>query len=287
MDRCLDLNDGQRLPAVGFGTFRLQGGSCTDAVRAALKCGYRLIDTASIYKNESDIGVALAEHFAASRATESVFVTSKVSPYDMGYDKCLASVKVSLERLRLPCLDLVLLHWPAAARLAPGDTRNAELRLQSWRALLQAQRLGLVRSIGVSNFTPDHLEHIAAETSVTPAVNQIELHPMWQQQDTVECCARMGVVVQAYSSLAQGALLHHADVVSACQASGCSAAQVCLSWALAKGYAVVPRSADPSRIAENATAATLYSSMDREVLSRLDALSAVPKKFCWDPSGVM
>jgi len=186
----------------------------------------------------------------------------------------------------LPHLSLALLHWPAAARIPPSDPRNAQLRLDSWRALLQAQRQGLVLSVGVSNFTPHHLEHITSATSVAPAVNQVELHPLWQQHETVACCSRLGVAVQAYSSLAQGALLHNAEVIAACELLQCTPAQACLSWALARGFAVLPRSADPDRISENAAAATMHSSFDQAVLRRLDALGEAPRKFCWDPSGV-
>jgi diketogulonate reductase-like aldo/keto reductase len=285
----IELNDGRKMPLFGLGTFKLKGQECTDAVTAALDIGYKLIDTATIYRNEQDIGAALRAPGAPAR--EQVFITSKISPKQMGNP--LEAIEESLQKLGVGYLDLCLLHWPGTGGMKPDDPRQPEKRLQSWQALQTAQKNGWCRSIGVSNFQARHIKHLCAspETTVVPAVNQFELHPHFPQLELVALCRQRGIAVQAYSSLGQGgALLQDPVVVRIAAAHACSEAQVCLRWALQKGYAVIPRSTRRERIETNARATDgAILSLSQEEMDQLDALHTSEnkrEKLCWDPETV-
>ena len=233
------LNNGVRMPQLGFGVFQVPDDDTAAAVSAALAAGYRSIDTAAIYGNEAGAGRALAE---SGIAREELFVTSKVWVADLGYDATLAAYETSLEKLGLDYLDLYLIHWPAPA---------TDGYLESWRALEKLLRDGRVRAIGVSNFLPEHLAKLEGLGGAVPAVNQVELHPALQQRDVAASNAAHGVATEAWSPLAQGAVLAEPAVTAIAADHGVSPAQVILRWHLQQGRIIIPKSVTPARIREN------------------------------------
>jgi 2,5-diketo-D-gluconate reductase A len=233
------LNNGVRMPQLGFGVFQVPDDDTAAAVSAALAAGYRSIDTAAIYGNEAGTGRALAE---SGIAREELFVTSKVWVADLGYDATLAAYESSLEKLGLDYLDLYLIHWPAPA---------TDGYLESWRALEKLLRDGRVRAIGVSNFLPEHLEKLIGLGGTVPAVNQVELHPALQQRDVAASNAAHGVATEAWSPLAQGAVLTEPAVTAIAAGHGVSPAQAILRWHLQQGRIIIPKSVTPARIREN------------------------------------
>ncbi|WP_217176989.1 aldo/keto reductase [Streptomyces sp. AC495_CC817] len=235
----LTLNNGIEMPQLGFGVFQVPDAETTAAVSAALEAGYRSIDTAAIYGNEAGVGRALAE---SGIARGELFVTSKVWTSDHGYDSTLRAYDAALERLGLDYLDLYLIHWPTPARGTYPET---------WRALETLYREGRVRAIGVSNFEPEHLDRIATPDGIVPAVNQVELHPALQNRAVIAANDSRGIVTEAWSPLAQGAVLGEDAVVEIADRHGKTPAQVVLRWHLQQGRVVIPKSVTPARIAEN------------------------------------
>lgn len=241
----LGLTSGARMPAVGLGTYRLGAAESEDpardrrALEAALEIGYRHIDTATAYHNETFLGDGLQ---ASGIAREELFLTSKLRNRDHAEGNFRGALEDSLQALRTDYLDLYLIHWPL-----PHEDRYVE----AWEFLLAAQQEGLVRDVGVANFLVPHLDRILAATGVAPAVDQIEFHPTWHTPDTVARCRELGVVVEAYSPLARGADFDAAPVRAAAQHHGVGSAEVVLTWALQQGVAVIPKSADPQRLADN------------------------------------
>jgi 2,5-diketo-D-gluconate reductase A len=234
------LNDGTALPVIGFGTYPLRGDEAVTAVVSALDTGYRLIDTAVNYGNEAEVGQALRR---SGLPRDEVLVTSKLPGRDHGYDSTVASVRGSLDRLGLDHLDLHLIHWPN-----PGVDRYAE----SWRALVDLREEGLVRSVGVSNFTEAHLDRIISETGVTPAVNQIEMHPWFPQATMRAVHDRLGIRTEAWSPLGKRqAPFDEEPVASAAEAHGVTPGQVVLRWHLQLGSVPIPKSGTPERQREN------------------------------------
>ena len=234
------LNDGTSLPAIGFGTYPLRGEEGTAAMVGALEVGYRLLDTAVNYDNEVEVGEAIRR---SGLRRDEVFVTSKIPGRHHAYDDAIASVRASLDRLGVDRIDLHLIHWPNPGR---------GLYVEAWRALVRLQQDGLVRSIGVSNFTEAHLAHIIDDTGVTPAVNQIELHPRFPQTRMREEHRRLGILTEAWSPMGKRrAPLDEDAVTSAARAHGVSPGQVILRWHVQLGTLPIPKSADPRRQAEN------------------------------------
>ncbi|RYB90652.1 aldo/keto reductase [Nocardioides glacieisoli] len=235
-----DLNDGTTLPAIGFGTYPLRGEDGTAAMVSALEAGYRMLDTAVNYENEAEVGEALRR---SSLPRDEVVVASKIPGRHHAYDAAIASVRGSLERLGVERTDLHLIHWPN-----PSQGTYVE----AWRALVQLQRDGLVRSIGVSNFTEEHLTRIIDDTGVVPAVNQVELHPRFPQAGMREVHARLGVRTEAWSPMGKRrAPLEERAVADAADAHGVSPGQVILRWHVQLGSLPIPKSADPQRQREN------------------------------------
>lgn len=235
----LSLNNGVDMPQIGYGVFQVPDAETEQAVAAALAAGYRSIDTAAIYGNEEGVGRALA---ASGLPRDELFITSKAWISALGLEATLAAFDVSLAKLGLDYLDLYLIHWPAPA---------TELYLESWKAMEQLLVAGKVRAIGVSNFLPEHLEKIIALGGTVPAVNQIELHPALQQQDIAAFNTANGIATEAWSPLAQGAVLSDPAVVAIAMAHGYTPAQVILRWHLQQGRIIIPKSVTPARIAEN------------------------------------
>jgi diketogulonate reductase-like aldo/keto reductase len=263
----LPLNTGARIPQVGLGVWQAARGSTTrDAVHAALRLGYRHMDTARIYGNEADVGEAIR---TSGVARAEIFVTTKLWNDDQGYDQALRAFDASLGRLGLEYVDLYLLHWPVANR-----------RLDSWRALELLFAEKRARAIGVSNFLVPHLEELLGHAKVVPAVDQIEVSPFLQQRETRTFCAKRGIIVEAYSPLTHGKRLGHPVVVDVAKHVGRSAAQVLLRWGVQHELVVLPKSTQAPRIEENG--ALFDFALDDAAMARLDALDE-GLATGWDP----
>ncbi|MEU5327129.1 aldo/keto reductase [Streptomyces parvus] len=235
----LTLNNGVTIPQLGFGVFQVPDDETTAAVSAALEAGYRSIDTAAVYGNEVGVGRALA---ASGIPREELFVTTKLWNADQGYEATLAAFDASLAKLGLDHVDLYLIHWPTPAH---------DLYPESWRALEKLAADGRIRAAGVSNFQPAHLSRLLETGTLVPAVNQIELHPGLQQSELRAFHAGHGIATEAWSPLAQGALLKEEALVSIAERHGKSPAQVVLRWHLQLGNIVIPKSVTPERIRQN------------------------------------
>jgi 2,5-diketo-D-gluconate reductase A len=236
----LTLNNGIEMPQLGFGVWQVPDDEATQTVTTALEAGYRSIDTAAIYGNEEGTGRALA---SAGTAREELFVTTKLWNDEQGYDRTLRAFDVSLDKLGLDYLDLYLIHWPTPA---------ADKYVDTYRAFEKILADGRARSIGVSNFLPEHLERLIDETSVVPAVNQIELHPQFQQARSRAFHKERSIATEAWSPLGQGkGLLEVPTVLAIARKHERTPAQVVLRWHLQLGNVVIPKSVTPSRIREN------------------------------------
>ncbi|TCV93256.1 2,5-diketo-D-gluconate reductase A [Luteibacter rhizovicinus] len=236
----MDLNDGRRAPQLGFGVWQIDDALAADAVASALKAGYRSIDTAAIYGNESGVGEGIVR---SGVAREDIYLTTKLWNADQGYDKTLKAFDASLKRLGTDYADLYLIHWPVPSK---------DLYVETWKAFIRLREEGRLRSVGVSNFQPTHLERIIGETGVVPVVNQIELHPDFGQREVAAFNADHHIVTESWSPLGQGGdMLKNPVLAGLAKQHGKSVAQVVLRWHIQRGYMVIPKSQNPERIAEN------------------------------------
>jgi len=235
----LKLNDGAQIPQLGLGVWQVPNDAASACVKAALRAGYRLVDTAAIYGNEAGVGAGLR---AGGVARKDLFITTKLWNDRHGYDDAMAAIDQSLKKLGLAYVDLYLIHWPVA---------GSERYLEAWRALTVLKEDGRARSIGVSNFTEHHLQRQIDEMGIVPAVNQIELHPYLTQKSLRAFHAKHGIATQCWSPLAQGDITKDPTIGALAQKYDKSAAQVTLRWHLQQGFSVIPKSATPARIREN------------------------------------
>ncbi|HEY1776007.1 MAG TPA: aldo/keto reductase [Solirubrobacteraceae bacterium] len=235
----IELRDGERIPQLGFGVFLVPPEETERAVALALGAGYRHIDTAAGYRNEAEVGKAIR---ASGIERSSIFVTTKCPNDAHGYEQAKSACHASLEALDLGPIDLYLIHWPVPSQ---------DLYVETWRAFIDLQAEGLVRSIGVSNFQPAHLDRLLAETDVTPTINQIELHPWLQQAELRRKHAELGIVTEAWSPLARGRALDHPLLAAIGERYDRTPAQVVLRWHLQLGNVVIPKSVTAERISEN------------------------------------
>ncbi|GAA3173626.1 MULTISPECIES: aldo/keto reductase [Streptomyces] len=233
------LNNGVTMPQLGFGVFQVPDEATTAAVSSALEAGYRSIDTAAIYGNERGTGKALA---ASGLAREELFVTTKLWNEDQGAGRAPAAFDASLDKLGLDDVDLYLIHWPTPAR---------DLYVETYQALEKILASGRARAIGVSNFQVPHLQRLMERTGITPAVNQVELHPGLQQAELRAFHAEHSIATEAWSPLAQGAVLQDEAIVRIAAAHGVTPAQTVLRWHLQLGNIVIPKSVTPARIRQN------------------------------------
>lgn len=266
----LTLNDGVAIPQVGLGVWQVPNDVVTDVVLTALDAGYRHIDTAKIYGNEEGVGEALRR---TSVPREEIFVTTKVWNSDHGYDSTLRAFDESLGRLGLETLDLYLIHWPVPFRDTYVDT---------WKALVALKQQGRVRSIGVSNFHALYLDRIIGETGVTPSVNQVELHPRFQQHELRRYHAEHGIVTESWSPSGSGRLLDNAVLADIARKHGRSVAQVIFRWHVQEGLIVIPKSVTPSRIVENF--AIFDFALDAEDMEKIAGLNAADGRNGPDPA---
>ncbi|MFJ9467441.1 aldo/keto reductase [Streptomyces caniferus] len=236
----ITLNNGVTMPQLGFGVWQVEDDQAFTTVGQALDAGYRSIDTAAIYGNEEGTGKALA---ASGIPRDELFVTTKLWNAEQGHDATLRAFDTSLAKLGLDYVDLYLIHWPLPSK---------DLYVETYKAFEKIYADGRAKAIGVSNFLPEHLERLVGETSVVPAVNQIELHPQLSQAESRAFHARHNIVTEAWSPLGQGkGLLEHPTIAELAAKHGRTPAQVVLRWHLQLGNVVIPKSVTPSRIAEN------------------------------------
>lgn len=260
LESTVSLRGGVEIPQVGLGVFQVPADEAQRVVEDALSVGYRHVDTAAAYVNESGVGAALR---AADLPRDDVFVTSKLRNGDQGYDATLRAYDATLERLGLETLDLYLIHWPNPA---------AGLWQASWRALETLLDSSRVRAIGVSNFLVEHLQELTSFAAHMPAVNQIEVHPAFQQRDVVAECERHEIAVEAYSPLGQGAALESPAVREIAAAHEVSTAQVVLAWHVQQGRVVIPKTTSRDRMVSNADLDGIELGADE--LAALDSLEA-------------
>lgn len=227
----ITMNDGHLIPSVSLGTYQIRGGEGLDQVLTAIQSGYRLLDTSTNYDSEGIVGEAIRR---SGLPRSEFFVTTKLPGKYHHYEDALGMIQESLYRMGLEYFDLYLIHWPLPKR---------GLYVEAWKALIQAQKMGLIRSIGVSNFEPEHLDKIITETGVTPAVNQIEIHPYWVQERMVKANAERGIITEAWSPLGRGNdALEEPIITSIAEKYGKTAGQIVLRWHVERGIVPIPKS---------------------------------------------
>jgi len=256
----LPLSDDVEIPQVGLGVFQVPDDGTQANVEQALELGYRHVDTAAGYYNEAGVGAALR---ASGLPREDVFVTTKLRNGDQGYEQALRAFEDSRRALGVDQVDLYLIHWPVPSK---------DLYVETWRAFEKLLAEGAVRAIGVSNFLVEHLDRLAAETDVVPAVNQVEVHPTFQQAAVQQRCRELGIAVEAYSPLGRGADLGAPAVVAAATELGVTPAQVVLRWAVQQGRIVIPKSLSAERQATNLDVFSF--ALSAEQVASIDALEA-------------
>ncbi|WP_114571434.1 aldo/keto reductase [Exiguobacterium flavidum] len=254
------LNNGVKMPQLGYGVFKVPEEEVYEAVLTALKAGYRSIDTAMVYQNEAGVGRAIRD---SGIPREEIFLTTKVWNKDQGYEETLTAFETSLGKLGVDYVDLYLIHWPM-----PKHDRYVE----TWKALENIYSNKKARAIGVSNFHVPHLERLLAETEIVPAVNQIELHPYLSQQEIRDYCKAHGIIVEAWSPLMKGRdALNDPVITEIAEAHGKTPAQVILRWHLEHGIVAIPKSVTPHRIEENLD--VFDFSLTTDEIARIDALN--------------
>ena len=263
----MTMNDGYKIPVVGLGTWKSEPGEATyKAVLDSINAGYRHIDTARAYDNEADVGRAVQD---ADISRKDLFITTKLWNRHQGYDEAIEACEKSLARLGCDYIDLYLIHWPLK------DKRN-----ESWRALIELQKKGLCRSIGVSNFTIDNLKELEDKFEVIPAANQVEFHPYHYQKDLLEYCNSKNIIIEAYSPLVHAKRMDEERLVAISEEIGKTPAQILIRWAMQRGMVVLPKSVNESRIIENF--AVFDFEISDSLMKRLDDLD---ERYvtCWDP----
>ncbi|AUM67192.1 aldo/keto reductase [Brevibacillus laterosporus] len=256
------LHNGIKMPWFGIGVFKVEEGSeLVAAVKSAIKHGYRSIDTAAIYGNETSVGQAIHEGIQeANISREDLFVTSKVWNADLGYEATLAAFETSLTKLGLEYLDLYLIHWPVKGKYK-----------EAWRALEKLYKDGRVKAIGVSNFQIHHLEDLMGEAEIKPMINQVEFHPYLTQKELITFCRAHDIQMEAWSPLMQGQLLDNPVLQELADKHGKTVAQVILRWDLQHGVVTIPKSTKEHRIVENAS--VFDFELTQEEMDRIDALN--------------
>ncbi len=263
----LKMNDNFQIPVVGLGTWKSEPGEATyQAVLDSIEAGYRHIDTARAYGNEESVGSAVRDS-GVNRG--DVFVTTKLRWEDEGFESTIEACEKSLNRLNCDYIDLYLIHWPLR-----------EKRNHSWKAFIELRERGLCKSIGVSNFTIEHLAEIEAKFGILPAVNQVEFHPYYYQKELRDYCNSKNIIIEAYSPLAHAKRLDEPKLGAISEELGKTPAQVLIRWSIQRGMVVLPKSVNKSRIIENFS--VFDFNISDSVMAKLDELD---ESFvtCWDP----
>ena len=265
LESCYTLRNGVEIPVIGFGTWQTPDGDVAESsVRTAIEAGYRHIDTASEYHNETSVGRGIR---SSGIPREQLFITTKLWNADHGYESTLKAFDLSMKRLGLDYCDLYLIHWPNPVMFRDcWQQKNAE----SWKAMEKLLEEGRIRAIGISNFLPHHIDALFKTANIMPAVEQMKLNPTLLQKEVQEYCEKLGMVVEAYSPLGTGKVLSLPEISEIAAAHSKSTAQVCVRWSLQKGFLPLPKSVTPERIRSNAEVFDFELS-DAE-MARLDAL---------------
>ncbi len=267
LESTVKLNNGIKIPILGLGTYMATGDRGYQAIRHALKIGYRHIDTAAMYNNEKEIGMALKDDDVSR---EDIFVTTKLWTTDHGYEKALEAFEESLERLGLDYIDLYLIHWPVTG-----------LRMDSWRAIEQLYKDGKCKAIGVSNYTIRHLEELLKEAKIIPVVNQVEFHPYLYQKELLDYCISKNIWIESYSPLTKGRMLDDPPLVEISRKYNQSTAQILIRWSLQKNTITLPKSANVHRIMENANVFDFV--ITEEDMKKIDSFNK-NMHVTWDPT---
>ena len=260
-----NLKNGIDIPAIGYGTWRTNDADAKSAVCEAVKCGYRLIDTAAIYANEKGVGQGIK---SCGLPREKLFVTSKLWNSERGYDKTMKAFEQSIKDLGTDYLDLYLIHWPAN-KLQCDDPDS--INLSTWNAFIKLYKEGRIKAIGVSNFMPHHLKPLM-QTEVQPMVNQIEFHPGYTQPETVKFCKENGILVEAWSPLGRGNIFSEPVLLALAAKYNKTAAQICIRFAIDSGIVPLPKSVTPQRIKENFD--VFDFSLSKEDIEKIENMSA-------------
>lgn len=266
----IKLHDNNTIPQLGFGLYLVTDEETPASVAEALRVGYRSIDSAQIYQNEAGLGRVLKE---TKIKREELFITTKIWNDQQGYDATLKSFDVSMQKLGIEKLDLLLIHWPSAHR---------GLYVETWKAMIQLQRNGRVKSIGVSNFAIEHLNNIMDATSVVPVINQIELHPLYQQKELRAFHAKHNIKTEAWSPLGQGQIISHPTIKRIADKYERTPAQIILRWHMDNGIIAIPKSITPSRIQENFK--IFDFKLDDSDMAMIDEMDAKTGRIGPDPS---
>ncbi|XP_072400045.1 glyoxal reductase-like [Diabrotica undecimpunctata] len=280
------LNNGANLPAIGLGTWLLKGKGVSKAMDMALEAGYRLFDTATMYDNEKDIGDALKELLPKHNLKrEDVFITTKLYPSEQG-EQAFDAIKESLRKLDSQYIDLYLIHWPGTYGVSSRSKQNAILRDQSWQQMVKAVNMGLIKNIGVSNYTVKHLKELLNNNhGIKPVVNQVEWHPYCHQKELYDFCKAEGIQLQAYQSLGgegQGSLLNNSQIKKIAEKLGKTVAQILLRWSIQQDVAIIPKSKTKERIISNMELDFTIPEEDMKIL-----FGFRQQKFDWDPETIL
>jgi len=239
------LNNGNKIPAIGFGTYKAQEDEGIAAVKKAIDTGYRLIDTAAKYENEEAVGKAIKQ---SGIAREELMITTKLWRENLGYESTKKAFETSLAKLDLDYIDLYLIHWPANAK---NYENWQKANNDSWRAMEELVKEGKIKNIGVSNFWPEHLEPLLEAAEIEPVINQIEFHPGYWQPELTRYCKEKNILVEAWSPLARGKVFESEEIKAIAKKYNKSVAQICLRWILEHNALVIPKSSTPERIEDN------------------------------------
>jgi 2,5-diketo-D-gluconate reductase A len=256
----ITLNNGQKIPQLGLGVYKLETDIAEDLIHKAIESGYRRIDTASFYGNEAEVGAGVR---SSGLAREQIYVTTKIWNDDQGYERTLAAIDESLSRLDIDYIDMLLIHWPKPEQ---------DLYLETWSAFEKALAAGKVKGIGVSNFQPHHLERLIAAGGTIPALNQVELHPGLQQGTVRQFNAKHGIATEAWSPLARGRYEQNEQILSIAKKHGKTPAQVIIRWHIELGNLVIPKTSIASRLSENISVFDFkLESEDMQKIASLDS----------------
>jgi 2,5-diketo-D-gluconate reductase A len=264
------LSDGHMMPQLGFGVFKVPPDEAHALVADAIRAGYRAIDTAMIYENEAGVGDGVRD---GGVAQDEIFVTTKLWNADQGYDKALAALDASAGRLGLDTINLYLMHWPHP---------EAGLYVETWKAMIRLQEEGRVTSIGVSNFLPEHLERIIGETGVTPVLNQIELHPKFQQRAIRDFHTRHDIHIESWSPLGQAQILKDETIARIAEKHGKTPAQIVIRWHLDQGIITIPKASDRGHMVDNLAVGGF--SLDEDDMAAIAALDDPNGRIGPDPA---
>ena len=264
------LSDGHMMPQLGFGVFKVDPAEAQALVADAIRAGYRAIDTAMMYKNETGVGAGVRE---SGTPQDEIFVTTKLWNDDQGHDKTLAAFDASTRRLGLDTLNLYLIHWPHP---------KADLYVETWKAMVRLQEEGRVKSIGVSNFLPEHLERIIGETGVTPVLNQIELHPKFQQRAIRDFHEQHGILIESWSPLGQSQILKDETIGGIAKKHGKTPAQIVIRWHLDQEILTIPKASDRGHMVDNLAVGGF--SLDADDMAAIAALDDPNGRIGPDPA---